>query len=60
MELAADSAYDRLVGTVEQLAKVQAAWEAGEVAYPELRAAFDAVAAAKAEAGVDVKLELVG
>lgn len=60
MNLAMDSKYARLVGKVEELAKVQAAFEAGEVEYAALRDAFDAVAEAKAAAGVEMRLELVG
>jgi hypothetical protein len=47
------------VGALDQLAKVQEAFEAGEVEYPALRDAFDAVAEAKAETGLEWKLELV-
>jgi hypothetical protein len=59
MNLTVNSKAARLVGALDQLAKVQEAFEAGEVEYPALRDAFDAVAEAKAETGLEWKLELV-
>lgn len=59
MNLAVDSKAARLKGAVDQLADIQAKYMAGEVKYTELAKAFDAVAQAKADTGLEWKLELV-
>lgn len=60
MNLTVNSKAARLKGAVDQLADIQVKYEAGEVEYAALRDAFDVVAQAKAETGLDWRLELVG